>query len=116
MEVPRRRTAVERGRVRFTAAERSRIVEEFRRSGLTRAKFAPSVGVSAWTLSQWASRERMERGGLSRARLDVQVFDPNAPARGAFELIFSSKLSLRVPAGFDGDELRRLISILSEPC
>ena len=50
-------------------------------------------------------------------RIAVQVFDPAASSRAVFELGFGgSKLSLRVPAGFDEGELRRLVAILREPC
>jgi transposase-like protein len=103
---------------RVSPAERRRIVAEFRRSGLTQARFAASVGVSAQALSRWVSKlgDKETEGALASQRVAVQVFDPAAPSRAVFELAFGSKLSLRVPVGFDEGELRRLVAILRESC
>lgn len=118
MEATHRVDARSRPRSRHTPAERRQILADFKRSGLTQARFAPSVGVSAWTLSRWLSepREKAMQVGLARGRVAVQVFDPAAGSRAGFELSFGPKLLLRVPAGFDADELRRLVAILREPC
>jgi transposase-like protein len=118
MEHASRSRALHRAHYRFTPAERSTIVDDFARSGLTQAEFAKKAGISAWTLSRWMSEAGDQRttGDGRSSRVQVQIFNPAAESRGVFELTFDSKLSLRVPAGFDETELRRLVAILREAC
>jgi len=107
-----------RAQYRFTPAERRTVVDDFARSGLTQAEFAKRAGISAWTLSRWMSDAggKRTKGVAGSSRVQVQVFDPGAGGRGGFEVTFDSKLSLRVPAGFDETELRRLVAILRGSC
>ena len=79
------------------------------RSGQTVQEFAAARGLATGTLYWWRSRLR-DRGDLVR----VAVVDPAAaddPARPSFELQLGD-IVLRVPAGFDERELRRLLQAL----
>ena len=79
------------------------------RSGQSVREFAGARGLAAGTLYWWRSRLR-DRGDLVR----VAVVDPAAaddPPDASFELQLGD-IVLRIPAGFDERELRRLLQAL----
>lgn len=81
------------------------------RSGQSVRKFAAARGFAAGTLYWWRSRLR-ERG---TNLVPVAVIDNSgaagASARAGFELQLD-EVTVRVPAGFDEDDLRRLLRAL----
>lgn len=98
--------------------DRLRIVDRWERSGLSAAAFAPSVGVSAWTLYAW--RKKAQRSGASPAppafvelapRDDVRTSHDAAHDR-PFEIALPRDITLRVASGADAAELRRLVDAL----
>lgn len=95
------------------------VLKRFSRSGLSRAAFGRREGISPVTLARWR-REFPGEGGLPAGRdrfLEVRL--PGPVARGSFELALGEGRSLRVPPGFDADDLRRLLEVLcwrSGPC
>lgn len=81
--------------------------------------FAASTGVSAWTLYQWRRRlagSDGERNDSPRL-VEVAVLPSAAAASAAASLSVELRSGhrLEVRAGFDGNELRRLIGVL-ESC
>jgi transposase-like protein len=67
-----------RGRVRYSAEHRQRVLEEFERSGMSGAKFAQYAGVKYGTFAHWAQRRRREKAdGRAKA----------TEAKGAMQLI-----------------------------
>jgi transposase-like protein len=107
---------------RRTDAQRREAVQQFRRSGLTRAAFAKRIGISTWSLSRWIGLAGPDHGRgrrssrASEPRLQLQVFDPAASSTPAFELVVDGRYCLRIPARFDAQELRRLVAALAQPC
>jgi hypothetical protein len=100
-------------------------VRQWRQSGLTARDFAKRVGINAGTLSHWAWRlgrpEGVNNGGhrqLKRGRASSPSFVElvaGAIEDRRFELEFSDGRRLRIPAGFDGAGLERLLAVLDRP-
>lgn len=90
---------------RRTRTEWRELVDEWQISGLSRCEFARRAGVNANTLAWW----RWKLGESNPAFLEVVVTEPEPPP--GFELLISD-IVVRVPLGFDGYELRRLVDAL----
>ena len=73
-------------------------------------EFAAARGVAAGTLYWWRSRLRDRSQGMVRVAV-VEGAVAAGSARGGFELQLGD-ITLRVPAGFDDAELRRLLQAL----
>ena len=96
---------------RATREQWAKRVEQWKRSGLTAARFASRHGLSPRSLTWWKWR-------LGRvAEKTPPVVEVVALARGGeapFEVVVDERLHVRVPAGFDAGELRRLVAALEE--
>jgi hypothetical protein len=104
-------------------------VERWAESGLTAKEFAAEVGVNSATLMHWKYRLAAEARGASTLSaepkqdavsfVEVQATAPDIePARKtspppAFELVFASGATVRIPAGFDAATLRRLLDVMT---
>jgi len=84
---------------------------ELERSGETVAAFARRHGLSAWTVYDW----RRKHGGARRRRQPraevVSVEVVPSEQTGVFEVVVGDLL-VRVPLGFDDDELLRLVRVV----
>ena len=110
---------------RRTAEEIRSILEWYRQSGLSQLAFARREGLCYATLRRWsaaydavtsADGSRVDGLGPRPARRGGPGFvsvelEAGAPP-GDFILEWSTGWSLRVPAGFDPDQLRRLLDVL----
>jgi transposase-like protein len=99
-----------------TEAKWRRLIAAQSKSGLTVREFAAAQGIAAATLYWWRSKlGRDHRGGAQLVPVEVierpTELDSGA-ASGSFELRVDGSMTLRVPAGFDEAELRRLIRAL----
>lgn len=91
-------------------AERWRsLVEEWRSSGLSRSAFARARGLNASTLGWWRWRLGIAMN-QEPAFLDVVVTDRQE--RPPDLIVEVGALRVRVPAGFDSGEVRRLVEAL----
>lgn len=83
-------------------------------SSLTVREFAELRGITPTTFYWWRSELRRRSSGL----VAVQVVESDAAtepppiSHAPFELAVGSSMTLRIPTGFDVDELRRLVSVL----
>jgi len=87
-------------------------------SGLSVAAYAEGIGVSVPTFYQWRRRlQSATRGGRGHAKLiEVELAGPAARASdGVLVRLCDGRRSIEVPRGFDGDDLRRLVTVL-ESC
>ena len=102
-------------------AEGSRLVSEFKQSGMGRKEFCAARGLNVHTLDAW--RKRVEQSGCGDEVVPVEIVDQSvgrresmravSPARnGHFRVVLSEGLRIEVDAGFDAAELRRLITAL----
>ena len=101
------------------AASYGRILEEQARSGLSVCDYAERLGMSRWTLYEW--RRRLAEAGSAETELrpqfvELTVASPaETPEAGFVVRICDGRRSIAVPGGFDGDDLRRLVTAL-ESC
>jgi len=116
------------------AAYWQRLLEEWGRSGLSQAEFCRRRGVKAVTFAWWKRRlgqtGRKGRGpGPRRTRRTgfVEVALPRVTASGAmlggvssasdrYELVLPGGVGLRLPAGFDPEQVARLVEALVASC
>lgn len=89
------------------------LLAEQERSGLTIAAFARKRGVAPWKLD--AARRRAEvEVGTARDRFAAVTVVDSRPQVVGFELDFPDGRRVFIPRGFDGDDLARLVKVLSE--
>jgi hypothetical protein len=120
-----------RGMNRFGRDDRLRLLDRWERSGLSAAAFAPSVGVSPWTLYAWRrSARRVDRcvspSGFIELAVRERPSDSADPcpetgpepcpepdvARCGIEVALPRGIAVRVATGFDSDTLRRVVDAL----
>jgi transposase-like protein len=94
------------------------LLAEQERSGLSVAAFARRRGLRGWVLYDWKRRLRSERKGArsepTPSFAPVRLIAGPATSR-SLEVALRSGIKLSIPAGFDEDELRRLVGVL-ESC
>ena len=84
------------------------------KSGATVREFAESQGITPATLYWWRSELKRRAGKLVPVRVvepDVEV-NRRSVDRPGFELEVDDSMTLRIPAGFDEGELRRVLTAL----
>ena len=101
-------------------------IERWKDSGLTAGEFAAETGVNAHSLSWWKWRlgmktppssptavRRSRRGRPAPSVQPLQFVELATPAAGnALEVVLARDRTIRVPLGFDGPTLERLLGIL----
>jgi transposase-like protein len=95
-----------------TAAERLQMVEQFRRSGLTRAAFSRQHGIPLATLNWWLAKTKRASNlpvpvVLSEVRLASPAATPNLA--WAMEVISPSGLTVRCREALPVRDLARLL-------
>lgn len=95
------------------------LIEAWRGSGETRARFARRHGVEEKRLARWVSR--LDGRGTQRQRLllhPVRLVDSRPETGTPIEVQFASGQCVRVPPGFASEDLRRVLAVLAEsaPC
>lgn len=97
----------------------SSILEQQASSGLSVTKFAEQAGVSAWTLYDWRRRLSSVAAGATPPKVElIEVSIARSEPAGSGGMVVrlgDGHRSIVVPPGFDGDELRRLVTVL-ESC
>lgn len=99
------------------AAEMRRLIRRWESSGLSQRAFAEQEGVSYSAFQYWRRRLQDDQAdppkepGIHLAPVRVVAGGPRGSV--AFELRTARGLTLSVPAGFDEDELRRLLDVLT---
>ena len=89
-------------------------LEDWRRSGLSAAKYAKRAGVSGTTLTRWRARFGDSEVSSPRFARVVLRESPKAVARDECEYVIEvgNGRRIRVGAGFDADELGRLLAVV----
>lgn len=95
---------------RRSAAEWQHLVDRWLAGGQTRKQFAHAHGLNPATLSWWRWKLR-QREQLPQF-LAVDVVDIPRPVRAPDLIVELDHVRVRVPSGFDGSELRRLVEAL----
>ena len=88
-------------RGRHTPAKvRSKLLEEFERSGETQSVFCHARGLNAKTFGRWVKESREKREGTSVVFAEVSVSDFRPPAANV-ELSLPNGVLVRLPANVD---------------
>ena len=102
------------GRVYWPEADARVIIEAWQQSGETVAAFARRLGVDPRRVSRWAGR-------LSTSEPTPVHFHPVRVAsagagdrRASIEIELGGGRRLRVAAGFEAEDLRRVLAVLDE--
>jgi transposase-like protein len=98
------------------------VLEDQERSGLSVAEYAEDVGVTPSTLYSWrrrlesapAPKRRREAPGLVRVQVRREAELPGAKTETLVVRV-GRRRAIEIPAGFDADELARVIEVL-EAC
>jgi transposase-like protein len=92
------------------------LIAEQERSGMTAKEFAASRGITPTTLYWWRSQLGRRRQTTDLVPVEVVEHEVVVGGRGqrdaSFALEVDGDLTLRIPAGFDEAELRRLVRAL----
>lgn len=102
----------------MTRNDRRRILAQWRRSGLSAAGFAPSAGVSLWTLYSWRRQERpteLDEISSSPPAFVELVADasPSSPVPDpSLTVELPRGITLRTGRDVDPASLRRLVDAL----
>lgn len=105
-----------------TDDEREDLLREAEASGLTIRGFARHIGISPHTLYSWRSRLRRRRDqacedSVELIELDLEdVVRPSKPAPPLAELVLGPGITVRVPSGFDPQELEDLLRVVLRAC
>lgn len=101
-----------------TTAEWSRLVAEWKRSGLPAGEFAAQRGIGRSTLYWWSSQLKRQRASGERAAGKVRLVPVELDAAGAapslsWELSMASGHVLRAFGGVDTASLTAILSALA---
>lgn len=114
---------------RRTAKQWARLVERWKRSGLSAGEFGAKVGVDAHSLHwwRWSLRKRGAMGDAPTAPTEaVPAFLPvhvveaalpreaAPPARSGVEIVVDERHVVRVSPGFDEETLLRVLGLLRD--
>lgn len=94
-------------RRRWRESDAREVIDALTRSGKPVRVFAAEHGLDRQRVSLW--RRRL---GASAARTVFQEVVVQGSACAPFEVSLASGVSIRVPSGFDGETLARLLDVL----
>ena len=95
-------------------------VREHDKGGLSWEQIADREGIMLSTLKWWRTqirrrdRERMAEPGDDFVEVDLSTVVRSSTS--VFEVVLLDGRSVRVPAGFDSTELRRLLAVIDGSC
>jgi len=105
-----------RGKRRWGEAEARGVVEAWRGSGERLGEFARRHDLHPKRLSYWV--QRLDSGEPVRFHPVALVGSHRASAAGPIEIDLGDGRRVRLPRGFEAEDLRRVLSVLREadPC
>jgi hypothetical protein len=110
-----KRLAAILGKKRWTKGDAALVLEEARRSSLTRTDFAMRGGFDAQRLYRWERVFESMPGAAPAVSFEEVPLPPSNGSVGErFELVLRSGHVVRIPVSFDDATLRRLVAILDQ--
>src|SRR5436853_2164173 len=96
-------------RKRFSPQERSKILADYRQSGLTQQQFVAQAGISLSCLQRWLSLSKTRK--LPAASVPLLELKPALPPRTAagYSIELPCGVVLKVPQRFAAGELAELV-------
>jgi len=102
-----------RKRQRRSRSEWTKLVAQWRASGLSQRAFAGRKGLAPASLSWWVSRLRRE-APEQRTLVAVDVVEDAPAGGGEFRVEVAGGRTVIVPESFDAAALRRLVAALED--
>jgi transposase-like protein len=99
-------------RPRWTEGDAAEVLAAWRASGESLSAFAHELGVGRQRIERWRARLEDRKAAVEFHAVRV-VGQPTARAEG-LELVLGEDVRVRLPSGFDGAELKRLLEVLRE--
>jgi hypothetical protein len=96
-------------RRRTTAAERTKMMERYRASGLTRLAFCQREGISIYKLDSWLRREKSPQKGKGVVLREVPWSSSTTAGNWAMELISPGGWTIRRREPISVEEIGRLL-------
>jgi len=93
-------------------ADARAVVAGWRESGRSLSSYCSQIGVKRERVSRWAAR--LEAGRSEVRFHPVAVVERTTSDGEAIELELSGGERLRLPAGFEAEDLRRILLVLNE--
>ena len=113
------KTTPKRQRRRYSKEDREKILLEYASSDQSQAGFAASKGISVTTFQNWLRKSRQTKATSKAGDLIPVRLVPgqtSSEACGLIEIELPTGLLIRLSPGFDPDEIRTLVKILTESC
>ena len=102
-------------RRRWTEEDALQILEAWKTSGKTLSVFARELGVGRQRIQRWVAQLGIDEPEPSVTFHPVRVIgESRLPEAEALEVVLVDGTRVRIPNGFDAEELRRLIGVLRE--
>ena len=95
------------------------LLDQYEESGLTQRDFAAQNGLAYSTFTSWLRKARVGASGPSAPQwIEASLLhrQPGPSSEPAFVLEWPQGLKLRVPVGFDGADLGRLLDRIDLSC
>lgn len=112
------------GRKNRDAAAGTRLVEQYLESGWTQREFCDRERISVGALQYWLRRiaaDESDESGAEPRLVEVKVLGAVASpagsavaARSGYEVVLAGERRLRIPPGFDAEEVAVLVALLEE--
>jgi len=102
------------------SAERTRVVDAYRTSGLTQEQFAAKAGVNVGTLRGWIYKKTAPLRGKALGFVPVRIIADKASAatksRSAITVRWPQGIEVELAVDLDGSGALRLVRELLSPC
>jgi len=115
-DMPTARARSPFARRRWNVHDAREVIDALDRSGQSVSVFAAEHGLDAQRVYLWRRRLRASSAGAERSTLRELIVRPRAQGGfdGArFEIVLASGTTVRVPACFEADALRRLLEVVA---
>lgn len=100
------------GKRYWREAEARVVVGAWRRSGISLARFAREHRVEAARVARWAARLRAAEGAIRFHPVRVVGAALEGEGSAPLEIVLRDGRRVRVPRGFDAEDLHRVLEVL----
>lgn len=97
---------------RVSSTQRQKIVERYRRSGLSQREFAARAGIGLSTLQLWLRKAQVDACAERGKFVEIPNVLVKSPATAAYRLHLAGGTILEIGSGFRSEELASLLQLL----
>ena len=95
-----------------TPEQRSHIIDEYRRSGLTQGEFAAQAGIGKSTLTLWLRKSSRESAARPAALISVPNLFASTAEASVCRVQFPGGITVEMTPGFPSSELASLLGLV----